>query len=97
MKIKVKSPKPQPEPEKTYSITGLTRDEMEFLRDLTGRFADNPGDGGLVRHFHTHLYCSIRRALGNGSYYEKKYAFTAHDGLLGMTLKCHRAEKAERA
>lgn len=47
----------------TFDITGLSYDEARFLRDLTGRFADNPGDGGIASHFHTHLFAQLDKLL----------------------------------
>lgn len=85
MKIKVKA-KPIPEP--TFSITGLTLDEMHFLRDLTGCFADNPGDGGIKNHFHTSLYVLIHTTLREGPHYAKAYKFTGR----GSIFHCSRAD-----
>lgn len=86
MRIKVK-PKPVAGPEKTYSITGMTREEAEFLRELTGRFADNPGDGGIAKHFHTTLFAHLDAALGHGP---KKFTFAGKMLDNGLVLHCRR-------
>lgn len=86
IKEKTKVPKPQPLPEPTFSITGLTRDEMHFLRDLTGNFADNPGDGGIRNHFHTSLYVQICHILKEGPRYANAYKFIA----TGSVFHCSR-------
>lgn len=88
MKVKYKPAQRIVEPP-TYSITGLTKDEMDFLRDLMGKFADNPGDGGIKEHFHTKLFCKILRATGDYAVnYSQKYVFSANIGFGGLTLHC---------
>lgn len=64
-------------PPPVYSITGLTEDEARFLRDLTGRFADSPGDNGIEHHFHTTLYCKLADVLGIESFGSRAWKFTA--------------------
>jgi hypothetical protein len=88
MKIKLKGKPPVPEPEPVFSITGLTVDEMYFLRDVMGRFADNPGDGGIKVHFHTTLYREIVKALKEGgvrSAAERVFNITAWNNCLHCT------------
>jgi hypothetical protein len=94
MKVKVKNAPARPAPEPTYSITGLTKDEMYFLRDLTGRFGDNPGDGGIRSHFHTRLYSQVVSALGEGTTeYEKAFSFTGCHNNGYLILHCSRTRK----
>lgn len=59
MKVEVRKPEPVVQPPETYDITGLTQEQAEFIRDLMGIFADNPGDNGIANHFHTELYCAL--------------------------------------
>lgn len=95
MKVSKIPGEPVPPPD-TYDITGLTREEAEFLRDLTGRFADNPGDNGIARHAHTTLFAKLAEALGYG---EKKFRFyVTREGLPRWddpVLHCRRAQEDE--
>jgi hypothetical protein len=91
VKVKVK----QAGPRRKYSVTGMTADEARFLRDLMGRFADNPGDGGIKRHFHTGLYSALAAELGLGLDAEHTFEITGNAGYFGLVLHCTRRKAAE--
>jgi hypothetical protein len=84
--------KVKPRANGNWDIKNLTTDEMLFLRDLMGRFADNPGDGGIRAHFHTHLMCRITSALGLSVFYKNRWKITGHEVREGVVLHCKRNE-----
>jgi hypothetical protein len=73
MEVKVTPPPPPPPPPSTYDITGLSEDEVIFLRDLCGRFSCSYPSGETA-HFHSTLFFKLDRAL-NGDR-RRKYTFT---------------------
>jgi hypothetical protein len=69
MEVTVNPPQPPPPPPPTYDITGLTKDEAVFLRDLTGRFSCS---SSVTAHMHSALFSKLYELTGNS---DTEYTF----------------------
>lgn len=86
MEVKVSPPPPPPPPPTVYDITGLTEDEVVFLRDLCGRFSCTP-PRGTPAHFHTNLFGRLH-VLIHDTDLRYKFRTTNTSGPFDPVLRC---------